>query len=80
LVHLFADDAVFAVLIDRPGWHNGFEHDPKKQPRPGRALRELAETVPQLAAPAVPVHRPDGSGQRRFSLPAGLLGLLTALA
>jgi glyoxylase-like metal-dependent hydrolase (beta-lactamase superfamily II) len=41
----FAGDAVFQVGFDRPGWHNGFEHDPEEAARVRISLlRELAAT------------------------------------
>jgi hypothetical protein len=50
LVHLFAGDAVFAVLIYRPNRHNGFGHDPEEAAATGSVFAGLAETVPLLAA------------------------------
>jgi glyoxylase-like metal-dependent hydrolase (beta-lactamase superfamily II) len=51
----FAGDAVFPVGFDRPGWHNGFEHDPEEAARVRvRLLRELAATGEQLVATHLP--------------------------
>jgi glyoxylase-like metal-dependent hydrolase (beta-lactamase superfamily II) len=51
----FAGDAVFQVGFDRPGWHNGFEHDPEESARVRvRLLRDLAASGEQLVATHLP--------------------------
>jgi glyoxylase-like metal-dependent hydrolase (beta-lactamase superfamily II) len=51
----FAGDAVFQVAFDRPGWYNGFEHDPEEAARVRvRLLRELAATREPLVATHLP--------------------------
>ena len=47
----FAGDAVFAVGFERPGWYNGFEHDPEEAARVRVGLlRELAANREPLVA------------------------------
>ncbi|WP_439678433.1 hypothetical protein [Embleya sp. MST-111070] len=31
----FAGDAVFRIGFDKPHWHNGFDHDPRRRPASG---------------------------------------------
>ncbi|MER7702422.1 MBL fold metallo-hydrolase [Kitasatospora sp. NPDC097605] len=51
----FVGDAVFQCGFDKPGWYNGFEHDPEESARVRvRLLTEMAATGEQLLAAHVP--------------------------
>ncbi|MEV0611771.1 MBL fold metallo-hydrolase [Nonomuraea sp. NPDC050404] len=51
----FAGDAVFQCGFDKPGWYNGFEHDPEESARVRiRLLTEMAASGEQLLAAHLP--------------------------
>ncbi|MEW2489099.1 MBL fold metallo-hydrolase [Streptomyces sp. NPDC048411] len=51
----FVGDAVFQCGFDRPGWYNGFEHDPEESARVRvRLLTEMAASGERLLATHVP--------------------------
>lgn len=51
----FVGDAIFQVGFDRPGWYNGFEHDPAEAERVRvKLLREFAESREAFVATHLP--------------------------
>src|SRR5690606_15958486 len=51
----FVGDAIFQTGFDKPGWHNGFEHDPEEAARVRvNLLREFAETREPFVATHLP--------------------------